>query len=808
MSLCFAWTSSAIAAILLGEYRFEEPLWNGVSGEVKDSSGNNRHGTAIGSPLPSTSTAAVARIGNPGTCGYAQMPGPYSNGGAFRLPGLPVSTVAGAKTSVAFWMYWDGTNSVMPLGWDIHDLWLVNGHFGFNTGNSDVYGISSAGLANGWHHVVAEFTNGNVSANRLFIDGVGQALTQRLSTPNNSRAVVQSTLQVGGWQINGGYRFSGRIDEVRVYNGVLAISDVNSIYLATHPCIGTASPPGGFNAFDTDVPAGSIVGPVRTKVAAQGFALSVVALNSAKTAMENSFVGDVKVELLDASDNSGALGSNGCRASWVTMPASAPATMTFTLADSGRKNLVMAASNAWKDVRVRMSYPATGTPAMVACSTDNFAVRPDRLLLTASDTDWNAAGTTRALANGSATGGAVHKAGRPFTLSLTAQNAVSATATNYDGAPGFSIAVINPAGCQNVADNCILTPGAFSASAGVLISNSASYNEAGVIAVTATDTGYANVDTADTPGDCTAAGRYICSVTTTVGRFVPDRFSAAVNVPQFGTVCGTGGFTYVGQPFGYATTPLATVTALNAAGRPVTHYAWTTPKVTLTDTYVAANPVALNNSSAGGLVLTDNGNGVGTISGNTAGQFAYQRGNPVADFNADISIVYNAQDASENAVSGNGIIGPVSASFGSVAFDMGASMRFGRLKLTNAYGPENRQVVMPYQFQYWNGNAFVQNSDSCSVIPLANITRGNYQGALNAGNTATSVGGACPAGFICVTSGGNRGSVDITVATGSWLRGRWDNIDQGLDGQLYDDNPVARATFGSSRNRLIYSREN
>lgn len=229
-------TGQASAATLLGEYRLEDLQWTGAAAEVRDTSGNNRHGQAIGSPLPTPTSASPARPGVPGTCAYGSFPGPSGNGGALSLGGLPVNTTAGAKTSVSFWMYWDGTNSVMPMGWFRHDLWLVSGHFGFNTGNSDVFGISSAGLANRWTHVVAVFTNGNVAADALYIDGVAQAMSQRQSTPANGNAVVNSTLRVGGWQSDTGYRFSGRIDEVKVYDGQLTPAEVTTLFNETHVC--------------------------------------------------------------------------------------------------------------------------------------------------------------------------------------------------------------------------------------------------------------------------------------------------------------------------------------------------------------------------------------------------------------------------------------------------------------------------------------------------------------------------------------------------------------------------------------------
>ena len=67
-------------------YHLEESSWSGTSGEVKDSSGNNRHGTTIGSPLPATANITPALTGSPGTCGYGGFPGPANNGGVLTLP--------------------------------------------------------------------------------------------------------------------------------------------------------------------------------------------------------------------------------------------------------------------------------------------------------------------------------------------------------------------------------------------------------------------------------------------------------------------------------------------------------------------------------------------------------------------------------------------------------------------------------------------------------------------------------------------------------------------------------------------------
>ena len=213
----------------IAEFRFEDLSWNNVAGEVTDSSGNGNDGRALrGSSLAETSPALT---GNPGTCGYA-----FQNDGSIQVTGLPVDTsTIGAKTTVTFWMNWDGTNNVMPIGWNFHDIWMTSGLMGFNTWNNDLRGISTSGFANTWLHVAVEFTNGSVDSNKIFIDGIEQSLTQ-YNNANTSRAYVNSELRIGGVSNSTQYDFHGSIDEVRVYNGALTSAQIQTIMAERHPC--------------------------------------------------------------------------------------------------------------------------------------------------------------------------------------------------------------------------------------------------------------------------------------------------------------------------------------------------------------------------------------------------------------------------------------------------------------------------------------------------------------------------------------------------------------------------------------------
>ncbi len=787
---------SCASCATLAHYRLEEAAWTGAAGEVQDSSGNSRHGQALGAPLPVPATASPARAGNPGTCGYGGF-----NGGVLTLP-VAANTTAGAKTTVSFWMYWNGANSVMPIGWFRHDLWLVNGHFGFNTANSDVFGISSAGLANRWAHVSAVFTNGSVTSNKLYIDGVLQTLTQRQSTPALGNAVVNANLRVSGWQSDAGYRFRSRIDEVNVFDGEMTQSQVLAQYNATHPC-GGAVIPGSFNAFETSTPPG--IAAVHTKVAGQAFDLAVVALNAAKTAVETLFVGDVKIELLDASNNAGALDANGCRATWTPLPVFVPPTLTFAAADLGRKNITLTENNAWRDVRVRMTYPAVGAPLAIGCSTDNFAIRPAALVMAASDQDWQTAGIARALINSGYPGGTAHKAGQPFTLTVTGYNALSVVTTNYNGNPtgnvvGFVLPVLG------ACPTCVLTVGAFVGAGGTVVSNTASYSEVGAIQLQMSDDTFAAVDASD---GSSVAERTAYSVITTVGRFVPDHFTLASGA----VTAACGGSTYMNQPF---QSLAATVQAQNASGAVTVNYnspgfpaslasvAWQAENadngVDLSSRMNVTAPSPLWN------------NGVYSVSTAAASFRRATPDNPDGPFDSlQLGVrVMDPDGVVLNSLDMNAATAGACAPCTAKAVGAATGVRFGRLYVLNAYGSELRSLPVPVRAENWNGSGFAVNAlDSCTTIGAVTLNAAPSACILTPAQTGVGSVLMAGAGTLVLAAPNVRGCADMSMTTPAWLRGRWnDAVDTDADtNTMYDDDTAARATFGIYRDRLIYRRE-
>jgi MSHA biogenesis protein MshQ len=603
----------------------------------------------------------------------------------------------------------------------------------------------------------------------------------------------------------------------------IVTSDSGSIGPATATLTVVGAPPvtvapSVFNAFESST--GSVTGVIKTKVASSAFGLDVVALKTGGTAIETAFTGDVKLELVDAS----AGGSCGAYALVRNL-----GTLTYAAADSGRKTLVgISEPNAWPNARIRMTYPATGAPTIVACSTDNFAIRPASFgSVVASDLTSTTAGATRVLANVVVTGGNVHKAGQPFQISATAHNAVGTTTANYVGTPTPSLVA-----CVLPGSGCVLgtlVAGTWSAASGIATTTNATYSEVGAFSMKLVDATFAVVDSAD---GSTAIERNIESAVINVGRFVPDHFDLTpASIPVFktfnDTACPTRSFTYVGQPFGYVTTPQATITARNAAGGQTVNYTGTLWKLDALGVAPFYAAVAGTLDGVPGVpVVNSTGSGTGTLALNAADTVSFARTTPVAPFNADISLSISIGDTTENAVAGNGIIDTlIPAGFSSMAFDSGNEIRFGRLVLSNAHGSEVLSLPVPAETQFWNGAGFIHNTaDSCTQLAAVNVGLSNWQRNLNACETSVSLSGRFNAGRgnlkLSAPGANNTGSVDLTMnlaaagagntcpvgtvtgANQTWLQGKG-------SGLAYDQNPVARGSFGLYRGNkpLIYIRE-
>jgi hypothetical protein len=153
-------------------------------------------------------------------------------------------------------------------------------------------------------------------------------------------------------------------------------------------------------------------------------------------------------------------------------------------------------------------------------------------------------------------------------------------------------------------------------------------------------------------------------------------------------------------------------------------------------------------------------------------------------------------------------------------------IRYGRMALDNAYGPENENLPLVARAEYWNGSAFVTNpQDNCTALSAPAVVRPDtanpalelkkeapYSGSatmtVNAQASATTVqlGSSVINGLsaLLLPAPQQRGSGNMEQQVAPWLQYNWRS-----GGSNYDQNPQAEFIFGRYRGnpRQIYWRE-
>ncbi len=138
-----------------------------------------------------------------------------------RAKNVPVSAVTNAKTTVEFWMYWNGTVDQIPFSFlNNYTLWFTPGNdFGINTYQGDCYGMEGNNLFdNKWAHVAVVFNNGDITnGSKIYVNGVNQSLS-KLLLAGPLTLNVQGEFVLGAANA-GTHWFNGKIDELRIWNG-------------------------------------------------------------------------------------------------------------------------------------------------------------------------------------------------------------------------------------------------------------------------------------------------------------------------------------------------------------------------------------------------------------------------------------------------------------------------------------------------------------------------------------------------------------------------------------------------------------
>lgn len=484
-----------------------------------------------------------------------------------------------------------------------------------------------------------------------------------------------------------------------------------------------------------------------------------------------------------------------------TVAAYAPVSMEFD-AVNARAPLVLSYQDAGSvRLHARYAFDLEGATVALTGSSNVFSVRPFALQFSVTG---NPAAT-------SATGGRFVAAGTGFNGSLRAVTWSAADDANRDGIADGHESTDPDAGAAAILAARLVQPVGGNAPAlanttaatlrtGTAALNGMRYDEVGIVELAAAQSGdYLGIGGAETAK--------IRGVSGHVGRFYPARFAVISNTPEFADSCGV--FTYLDQPFEFATAPLLTVTARNALGATTRNYT-SNGFYKLTTTLAGRGYQDTSGVTAGFTATTT---GLVTRTGDTdltgsvtlqlavvdGDRFAYQRTQLTAPFTGAVSANFPPSDLTDtDNVCYDPDANGTCDSF-TIADIGGADLRFGRLFAGNAYGSELLVLPVPARAEFFNGDGFVISSDdTCTAITTSALNLG-IDGVANApalGADTIAIGSGsstaaitfAPAvagdlGFRFSPPGaGNVGDVDyqfdLSLATGAaaeWLRFDWDN---------------------------------
>ncbi|UZE98080.1 DUF6701 domain-containing protein [Alkalimarinus alittae] len=224
------------------EFRMDETSWNGTTGEVIDSSGNNNNATAINS-LTTTNAGHLCRAGDfDGVNDYIETNDIY--------------TSLSGTSSMSFWIKTTQTGD--DIGWrapgvtgieqaggsdDIFWGWLdASGRIGLSVANDFTTKSTQRVNDNAYHHVVLT-RDAATGAYKIYIDGVlDKSGTLATGIIGNSFSSIGRIEDTGGTP----EYFEGSLDELKIFDSVLSDTDVTTLFNETRVCPPTSCTLGSF----------------------------------------------------------------------------------------------------------------------------------------------------------------------------------------------------------------------------------------------------------------------------------------------------------------------------------------------------------------------------------------------------------------------------------------------------------------------------------------------------------------------------------------------------------------------------------
>lgn len=155
-----------------------------------------------------------------------------------RITAWPNTSSTTGFYTVEMLANWRSGVGGMLMGFTTYDIYTPSGMLGFNTGASDVYGISAArvtelGLVGSWKYYVFIFST-QVQNNEMWINGTKETIAQQFNTTNlTSTRTFSAQVNIGTWPNGSQYNPSMDLSYFRIYNRKLSQIEIQQNFEAT-----------------------------------------------------------------------------------------------------------------------------------------------------------------------------------------------------------------------------------------------------------------------------------------------------------------------------------------------------------------------------------------------------------------------------------------------------------------------------------------------------------------------------------------------------------------------------------------------
>jgi len=111
----------------------------------------------------------------------------------------------------------------------------VDGAVGFHTGGCGQNTANGVLSNNQWQHVVVTWRGGGTigAGTKMYVNGVEKSTTNIYGNCTPNLAAVKIVMGAGWWDADANYPYAGSLDDVRIYNKTLSVTEVQSVYNAT-----------------------------------------------------------------------------------------------------------------------------------------------------------------------------------------------------------------------------------------------------------------------------------------------------------------------------------------------------------------------------------------------------------------------------------------------------------------------------------------------------------------------------------------------------------------------------------------------